>query len=140
MYCKHCGKEIQDGSTFCVHCGQQVTAETMRSCPNCGAHISSSTLICPSCGYQMPPVQNVVYKQKSKVLAGILGIVFGSIGVHNFYLGYTSKGVIQLAMTLGGFLTCGISSAAAGIWGLVEGILILTGSIDVDADGNRLSD
>ena len=31
-------------------------------------------------------------------------------------------------------------AGVSGIWGLIEGILILTGSMNVDADGNPLRD
>lgn len=27
MYCKHCGKEIDDTSTFCQHCGKKIEEE-----------------------------------------------------------------------------------------------------------------
>ena len=70
--------------------------------------------------------------QKSKLAAGLLGIFLGSLGVHNFYLGYTGKAIAQLLISL---LTCGFGAVASGIWGLVEGILILTGSISKDAKG-----
>jgi TM2 domain-containing membrane protein YozV len=56
-----------------------------------------------------------------KVVAGILGILLGGLGVHKFYLGYTTPGVIQLVL---GIITCG----AAGIVGLIEGIIYLTKS------------
>lgn len=72
------------------------------------------------------------YVPKSKIAAGLLGIFLGSFGVHNFYLGYTGKAVAQLLITV---LTCGIGAAVTSIWGLIEGILILTGSIAVDANG-----
>ena len=74
---------------------------------------------------------------KSKIAAGLLGIFLGSFGVHNFYLGYTGKGVAQLLITL---LTCGFGACVTSIWGLVEGILILTGSINTDGNGNPLKD
>jgi len=68
----------------------------------------------------------------SKVTAGVLGLVLGSLGVHRFYLGYMNIGIIQVVATL---LTCGI----AGIWGTIEGILILLGQvITSDANGNPL--
>lgn len=70
---------------------------------------------------------------KSKMAAGLLGIFLGAWGIHNFYLGFTKKAVIQIIVTL---VTCGIG----GIWGFVEGILILCGKIDADADGNPLQD
>ena len=74
---------------------------------------------------------------KSKMAAGLLGIFLGAFGVHNFYLGYTGKAVAQLLITL---LSCGFLAVASEIWGLVEGIMILTGSINTDANGNPLAD
>lgn len=74
---------------------------------------------------------------KSKIAAGLLGIFLGSLGVHNFYLGFTGKAIAQLLISL---LSCGTLAFASGIWGLIEGILILTGSMNVDADGNPLKD
>ncbi len=76
-------------------------------------------------------------EQKSKIAAGILGILLGGFGVHNFYLGYTGKAVAQLLLTL---LSAGFLATVSGIWGLVEGIMILTGSINTDANGIPLKD
>ena len=83
--------------------------------------------------------------QKSKIAAGLFGIFLGAFGVHNFYLGYTGKAAGQLSMTIVGLLTscCGIGVLlifAAEIWSLIEGILILTGSINTDARGINLRD
>lgn len=76
------------------------------------------------------PPQN--YVPRSKIAAGLLGIFLGYFGVHNFYLGYTGKAIAQLLITV---LTCGFGSIITGIWGLIEGILILTGSIATDGNG-----
>ena len=57
--------------------------------------------------------------------------------MHNFYLGYTGKAVAQLLITI---LSCGFLAFASSLWGLIEGILILTGSINTDAQGNPLRD
>ena len=64
------------------------------------------------------------YSQKSKLAAGLLGIFLGGFGVHNFYLGNTGKAVAQLLLTLIGWVIV-IGPAISGIWGLVEGIMIL---------------
>ena len=61
----------------------------------------------------------------------------GRSGIHNFYLGYTGKAVAQLLISV---LSCGILALASQIWGLVEGIQILTGSIATDANGIPLKD
>lgn len=70
---------------------------------------------------------------RSRLVAGLLGIFLGGLGIHRFYLGYTTIGIIQIVVT---FATCGIGL----LWGMVEGILVLTGTIDRDADGNTLLD
>lgn len=68
--------------------------------------------------------------ENKRILAGIMGILFGSLGIHNFIYGYTTKGIIQILMsTILAIFTCGLSAVAAYIWGLVEGILILTDQI-----------
>ena len=41
------------------------------------------------------------------------------LGIHNFYLGNKRNAIIQLCLGLAGFLTCGITSAASAIWGLI---------------------
>ncbi|GAB4151830.1 MAG: hypothetical protein Kow00107_02490 [Planctomycetota bacterium] len=89
--------------------------------------------------YGQPPYhQPIGYPQaKSRVAAGVLGILLGAYGIHNFYLGHTGRGLTQLLVTI---LTCGILGVFMWIWGLIEGILILTGSINVDARGIPLKD
>lgn len=78
---------------------------------------------------------------KSKLAAGLLGVFLGGLGVHRFYLGYVGIGITQLLMTaVLSWITCGITAMAAGVWGLTEGILILTGGIDRDAQGRPLKD
>ncbi|RKN49703.1 TM2 domain-containing protein [Micromonospora costi] len=69
---------------------------------------------------------------KSKIVAGILGIVLGSFGVGRFYMGHTKTGVLQLVVTI---VTCGIG----GIWGFIDGILILVNG-GVDGQGRPLRD
>lgn len=106
-FCQNCGTQIEDSQTFCPGCGAQQTAGASNAAANPEA--------------------------KSKMAAGLLGIFLGSIGIHNFYLGNTSRGVIQIVVTL---VTCGFG----GIWGLIEGIMILAGSITTDANGVPLKD
>jgi TM2 domain-containing membrane protein YozV len=63
---------------------------------------------------------------KSQVVAALLCFFLGGFGVHRFYLGYVTIGVIQL-VTLGG----------CGIWAIIDFILILVGSLK-DKDGRDL--
>lgn len=81
-----------------------------------------------------PPIVQNFDTRKSRLAAGILGIVLGGLGVHRFYLGYVGIGVAQIIVT---FCTAGIGA----IWGFIEGILILVGStITTDADGKPLKE
>lgn len=131
------------------------------SCPNCGAAVPAGSNRCMKCGsfieqpagqttgqIPMQPAPGLVQPLipagpavKSKLAAGLLGIFLGSLGIHRFYLGYVGIGVIQILMTLVfSWLTCGISAMAAGIWGLVEGIMILAGSMNQDSQGRPLKE
>ncbi|HMQ25480.1 MAG TPA: TM2 domain-containing protein [Acidimicrobiales bacterium] len=89
----------------------------------------------PPAGGQVPAVGPDGTPLKSKMVAGLLGIFLGGFGVHNFYLGNTNKGIIQIVVTL---VTCGIGA----IWGTIEGILILVGNegFSTDAQGRPLTD
>lgn len=81
-----------------------------------------------------PPLITQDDTRKSKLVAGLLGVLIGGLGIHRFYLGYIGIGVAQIVVT---FATCGIGA----IWGLIEGILILCGStITTDAEGRTLKD
>lgn len=112
-YCSNCGNELKDGADICLKCGkivnEKINNQNINKDPNA----------------------------KSKIVAGILGILLGCFGVHNFYLGYTSKAVAQLLISV---LSCFILSPVSAIWGLIEGIMILTGNIDSDATGRKLTD
>ncbi|MDF2847139.1 MAG: hypothetical protein K0R97_1121 [Oerskovia sp.] len=75
---------------------------------------------------------------KSRLAAGLLGILVGSLGIHRFYLGYTGIGLTMLLVSV---LSFGFAAPIIGIWGLVEGILYLTsksGYYSVDSTGRPL--
>ena len=108
-YCTKCGAMNDDMAQFCTSCQAPLTSVG-------------------SVGYQ--PMQSVNpgamndWKQMGadkKIIAGILGILVGSLGIHKFVLGYTTEGIIQIVITV---ITCG----AGGIVGLIEGIIYLTKS------------
>lgn len=120
-YCSNCGTKIGDGEKFCSRCGKKCVEQKVYDENNMQANITNT--------------------QKSKLIAGLLGIFLGSLGIHNFYLGNTNRGLTQLLVSLiGGIFTFGIAAVAMQIWGLVEGIQILTGTINKDADGNLLGE
>jgi TM2 domain-containing membrane protein YozV len=131
------------------------------SCPNCGASIPPAAPRCTRCGspvqrpepqggllpagalpglYAPPPAPLLpVVAVKSKQTAAILAYALGWAGMHRFYLGFVTLGIVQLMLSvLFGFCTYGLSFLVALAWGIVEGVLIQNGTISRDADGRPL--
>lgn len=142
-FCKNCGEPyMADEAVMCVKCGVG-KGQGSNYCHNCGKPIALNSAVCLNCG--VPNALPVPANAKSRIAAGLLGIFLGYFGVHNFYLGYTTKAVTQLVLSIigiitsclvvGGFLILGVE-----IWGLVEGIMILTGKISTDGNGLPLKD
>ncbi len=128
MFCRNCGKEVAQQAIFCPSCGCAPTAGK-NFCQNCGQPTDSVAEVCIKCGVRLGGET-----EKSKLVAGLLGIFVGWCGVHRFYLGYVGIGIAQIFVTL---LTFG----AGALWGFIEGILILTGtSIKRDAKGRPLKE
>lgn len=88
MNCKYCDNPVPDGATTCPSCGAPAPAP--RPQPQ------------PQPVYQQAVYQQPVYQQPAKSRAAyiILGIFVGLLGIHNFYAGRTTVGVIQLLITL----------------------------------------
>jgi TM2 domain-containing membrane protein YozV len=95
--------------------------------------------IIPSYTSFPPATYNVYSRPQHRIVAGVLGIFLGWLGVHRFYLGYTAIGVVQLLLgTVIAFNTCGLTWVIALIWGFVEGIICFFGGMP-DADGRPLT-
>lgn len=140
MYCRNCGQAMAETDKVCGACGSKVNVGNS-FCSNCGKQVDQNASICVHCGTEFKAPK----EPKSKLVAGLLGIFLGGFGVHNFYLGYTKKAVIQCAVSSACLLLscCTLGITAIGtvgieIWGLVEGIMILCGKIDKDGEGNPL--
>jgi len=65
-------------------------------------------------------------KKKSFLVALLLSILVGTLGVDRFYLGYTGLGILKL-----------VTGGGCGVWWLIDIILIATRKLP-DADGNKL--
>jgi TM2 domain-containing membrane protein YozV len=93
-------EQIQPQTKFCTECGKELNAKA-ELCIHCGVRQSVMTAA----------------GGKSKMTAGIFGILLGGIGVHKFYMGKPLLGVVYIL-----FCWTGIPA----LIGLVEGILYLT--------------
>ena len=89
MFCKNCGTQLQDGAAFCPNCGAPVASEGTQNAETQQAQPQPQP---------QPAPQNAA--RKSKLAAGLLGIFLGGLGVHNFYLGFTKRALIQLLVSL----------------------------------------
>lgn len=113
--CNNCGQFITD-SIYCPHCG--VKAGTIaKTCPRCGTEYFSKA--CPDCGYMpaarvtpqptrtapppprptptpAPAAPTPEGKPKDKMIALLLCIFLGTIGMHKFYEGKIGMGILYL--------------------------------------------
>ena len=115
--CKECGQQISDSASVCPHCGAPVIRDVF--CPSCGTKVPENVKFCPNCGGKIYPVSETAKAgKKDKLVAGLLAIVLGGLGIHYFYLGKTTAGVLTIVISL---VSCGIWPVVM----LIQGILML---------------
>ena len=123
--CPQCGAPLDPGATECRFCGEKIATQQ-------AAQQVNSAQPQPQVVYAQPQPQVVIQQAapqqvyvsginpswpiKSKVAAGILGILLGGIGVHKFYMGKIGMGILYLC-----FCWTGIPA----IIGFIEGIVYL---------------
>lgn len=114
-------------------------------CVTCGVTLAPQASSRSASGYNfLVAPANGQQGTKSVVAAGVLAILLGGLGVHRFYLGYVGVGFAYLGALLAALLLFWlviplILPMITGALALVEGILLLTGSFDTDAQGYRLA-
>ena len=77
------------------------------------------------------------HMQKSKLVMLMLAIFLGWAGGHNFYLGFTSRAVGQLLITI---LSFGLLAPVSSIWALIEGVVMFGNQHAIDSNGIPLKD
>lgn len=129
MFCKNCGNEIDANAAVCVNCGFKKGTGN-KYCHNCGTDVAEGQAVCVKCGVALEAA-SVNDEQKSKLVAVLLAFFLGSIGIHDFYLGYTKNGIIKIILTV-------CTGIGGSIWALIDFIRLLTGSLNTDANGVEL--
>ncbi|MBQ7010398.1 MAG: TM2 domain-containing protein [Clostridia bacterium] len=125
MYCKNCGEQMNDNQAICLKCGVKVE-DGNKYCANCGAQLNEGAEVCTACGVAVKKAED---KSKiggqDKLVMGLIAIFIGGLGIHNFMMGETKKGIIKIVLSV----ACGIGA----ILGLIDGIRILMDKYTVDA-------
>ncbi len=122
MNCIYCKGKLERGTTTCPHCGAPVTSE------NDPDPAPVSELIRKAVTTVVGDEESRRSGRKSKYIAGILGICFGWLGIHNFYVGRIGRGIVQI-------LICWTGISA--VWGFIEGLLCIFGNYR-DGEGRPL--
>ena len=104
---------------FCFACGDEIDSRA-EICPHCGVRQQDAGNSRPGHAAESPEIAAAGSK---KVPAALLAFFLGGLGIHKFYLGYSTSGIIMLLVTL---LTCGLAAPIICIIALVEGIIYLT--------------
>lgn len=125
-YCRNCGKPVSDSAETCPICGVSLKTYSHKFCPFCGASTKNVRVVCPKCKSYLP---GSLARPKSRVLAGLFAIVLGAFGIHKFYLGYFTEGliIIGIYLLLGRFLL-GYIGVAVHIFTIMEGVIYLSQS------------
>jgi TM2 domain-containing membrane protein YozV len=124
MHCTTCGKALTADARFCPSCGAAVQSTSISSpravfCQNCGWQQSVGASFCVQCGarfavpagagsttnvYVQAAPQHLVTRSgvspKSRLIALLLVLFLGWLGIHRFYLGKIGSGVVMLILTL----------------------------------------
>ena len=69
--------------------------------------------------------------QKSKIAACLLAAFLGGFGIHDFYLGNTTNGIIKIVLTL-------CTGVGGTIWSLIDLVNLLNDKVTTDAFGNPI--
>lgn len=131
MKCEYCDNEVPMGATRCPSCGAALANNSATVLPQ------SVVVVQQSSGHvlQPQPVTSTVAQQnecllanqKSRAVYVIMGFLLGEFGIHDFYAGYTGRGIAQLLITI---LSFGLLFWVSWIWAVVE---MLT--VEKDAKG-----
>ena len=152
MFCKNCGAAMNPGAAVCTACGV-AAGYGAGFCYNCGSAITPGAAVCLNCGAAVPPaapngyaapqgapgyapqgapgyapapgvIPGTYLNGKDKVTMALICFFLGAVGIHNFMMGESKKGVTRIVASL----FCGLG----GILALIDFIKILTDKYVVD--------
>ncbi len=114
LKCSQCGAPVEENTAHCKYCGgkldllPQTTAQAQPAFQQQAYQAPVNTSLAPGIDPSWPI--------KSKLLAAVLAILFGSLGIHKFYLGRPGMGFLYLIFCW---------TYIPGFIGFIEGIIYL---------------
>ncbi len=125
MFCKNCGKEMNPNQAICLNCGVKTGAgETY--CANCGNTVTPGAAVCLNCGVAIKGAASGDLAGRDKVTMALVCFFLGGIGVHNFMMGETKKGIVKIIL--------GLCVGLSYIFAIIDFVKILADKYEVNPD------
>lgn len=124
MFCKNCGEQMNDNQAICLKCGVKAGGGNS-FCANCGNAIAPEAEVCLNCGVAVKKA-GADYGNYDKMVIALVCFFLGGIGIHNFMLGETKKGIVKIVLSF----CFGIGAILA----LIDFIKILMDKYEVNPD------
>lgn len=125
MFCKNCGEQMNDNQAICLKCGVK-TGEGEAYCSNCGKEVTPGAEVCLNCGVAIKKA-NAGYGNYDKIVIALVCFFLGGLGIHNFMLGETKKGIVKIVLSV-------LCAGFGGILALIDFIKILMDKYEVNPD------
>ncbi len=126
MFCKNCGEQMNDNQAICLKCGVKV-GQGNSFCQNCGNAVTPEAEVCLNCGVAIKNGPNGDYLAgKDKITMALICFFLGGLGIHNFMMGETKKGILKIVLSL--------CVGLGWIFALIDFIKILTDKYEVNPD------
>ena len=125
MFCKNCGEAMNDNQAICLKCGVK-TGDGNAFCANCGEAIDANAAVCLKCGVAVKKAAEGDLAGKDKITIALVCFFLGGLGIHNFMMGETKKGVVKIVLSL--------CAGLGGILALIDFIKILMDKYVVDPE------
>ncbi len=130
MFCRNCGQEMNDNQAICLGCGVK-TGDGNSFCQNCGNPVDAAAEVCLSCGVAIKKASKL---PMDKFVLAIICFFLGALGVHNFIMGETKKGVFKIILTIPGAFLCGIPPIVCVVLCIIELVKILTEKYEINTN------
>ena len=129
MFCKNCGEALNDNQAICLKCGVKV-GEGNQFCANCGQPLPDpQATVCLNCGVAIKNnngTNSDYLAGKDKMTMILICLFLGGLGIHNFMMGETKKGIMKIVASLCFYL--------GGILAIIDLVKIATDKYEVNPD------